>query len=122
MQLRGLGAADSGRTGEAGCCAVDVEGSIGAAQAAACLPHSVVGCTLCVPRAFGTAECIGREGTAALASRLVRLLGLVEALSRATVTRISLRRDDRGGGCGGSGRFECTLSRLSITLRGRLPA
>ena len=56
--------ADSGGTGEAGCCAADVEGSIGAAEAAeAACATSAVGCKLCV-RACVRAMRIGALGVA----------------------------------------------------------
>ena len=59
--------ADSGRTGEAGCCAADVEGSIGAAEAAeAACPTAQSGASCACVRILNGAH-IGRERAAARA-------------------------------------------------------
>ena len=71
--------ADSGRTGEAGCCAADVEGSIGAAEAAeAACATSAVGCRMCVRACASVHTSGGRElRRVRVASRRV---GLVDVL------------------------------------------
>ena len=61
------------------------------------LPHSAVGCKLCVrgcvPRA--SVHRIGREGAAAVASRLVGLVGLVDVLWRGSRQSPSRRPKQR---------------------------
>ena len=87
--------AGSGRTGEAGCCVADVEGSIGAAEAAAAAcPTAQSGASCaCVP--CGSVHIIGREGAAAVASRLVGLVGLVDVLWRGSRHSPSRRPEQR---------------------------
>ena len=71
------------------------------------LPHSAAGCKLCVPCA--SVHKIGREGAAAVASRLVGLVGLVDVLwrgsrqspSRRPEQRYQLQRPVRVHLCGG---------------------
>jgi hypothetical protein len=117
--------ADNGQTCAVGCCAADAECSICAAEAvaAACpTAQSAASCAcVCTGVPCASVHKIGREGAAAVASRLAGLVGLVDVLwrgsrqspSRRPEQRYQLQRPFRvhlcGGGvitateCGGNG-------------------
>jgi hypothetical protein len=87
--------ADNGQTCAVGCCAADVECSICAAEAvaAACPTAQSAASCACVP--WQSVHKIGREGAAAVASRLVGLVGLVDVLWRGSRQSPSRRPEQR---------------------------
>jgi hypothetical protein len=70
--------ADGSQTCVAGCCEVDAIGAAEVAAAACRTAQSAATCVPCVLRA--SVQKIGREGAAAMASRLAGRVGLVEVL------------------------------------------
>ena len=92
------------------------------------LPHSAVGCKLCVHACVPCVSVhkIGREGAAAVASRLVGLVGLVDVLwrgsrqspSRRPEQRYQLQGPFRARLCGGGGGDQSDRWRRKRRARG----